>query len=151
MFDKVWVGSDEKEPYYSYKEEDWKESVPKEACLECTGERFLHGEYNISKAEYEKLKEAGYQYVFKYESDKPKKDKYGFHYYKSWCKELNDFMLKRGYIVNREFEKYEKNPVFKDLAHCLSGDAEAKVLKFQVEMPKILKRLEDTLNDIFNR
>ena len=54
-------------------------------------------------------------------------------------------MLERGYIVNREFEKYKDNAFFKALAHSLPGDAEAKILKFQVEAPNVLKKFFDKL------
>lgn len=156
-FDKVWKGPNDKEYHYFFKEEDWKGHTPKEACLECTGSRGIYGK-EITKEEYDKFVKAGYKHVEHFPVKNNEKEWYYFHYHQGWCKEVNDFMVNLGYMVNREWEKYKDNRTAKELLHSLSGGpmkAESQLLKFQIESPKILgkffKELGLDLNDILGR
>lgn len=151
MFDKVWKGPEDKEVHYPFKEEDWQGKLPKEACLECTG-RYGNYAKEITKEEYDKFKQTSYNFIEEING------KYYLDYHHGWCKEVNDFMQKRGYIVNREFEKYKDNQAAKELLHALPGGplkAETELLKFQIESPKLLRdffeRLGLDLDDIIGR
>ena len=151
MFDRKGEG------HYSFKEEDWKDYVPKEACLECTGSR---GRYSkeITKEEYDKFVEGGYKYIEHFPAKDNEKECYYLDYFQGWCKEVNDFMVNLGYIVNREWEKYKDNLGAKELLHAIPGGpmkAESQLLKFQIEAPNVLgelfKELGLDLDDILGR
>lgn len=158
MFDKVWGGPKDIECHYLHDEKDWRGYVPKEACLECTGRQGIYGR-EITKEEYEKFVKADYKHINHFPEEKTgEKDSYWLEYHQGWCKEFNDFMISQGYIVIREWEKYQDNQAMKELAHSIPGGplkAESEILKFQVEAPKMLddffKKLGLNLEDFLRK